>query len=598
VFFLCFNQGIEQIGKGGRKQGRMAAFVPRVGETVFLLRERDQVARATVRYFGNVNFNPGAWVGLEMHDTPGKNDGSVNGISYFNCKPGAGLFVRNGKHIMSEKQAKELNLIHIMEDEHEEHKDNEGGADELWFGMNSRAFIFNKSSQQWLELGSGETKVYLVGDMKKIGLHLVDGASGSNCLDHLVEPSLKIEEAVIRQQSWVFRARRRIDPSVNDVLCLQFATVALANAFVNVYETKRKSLGITDKSINKSQTKRKQNAGGTRQMRRRLTMAGSNPNMDGLRNAESPRGLRSGEVGAWQSNGVSGEALVKIRAYSGISRKGLAPYNPDKPNQDAIVIHELPMNGFCNGELLLCVFDGHGENGHHVSNYFANRLGELLSSSAKFAVDEHTCEVLSDALLSIENELVQDRSIDTTLSGTTAVVTVLRGDTLFVANVGDSRVIKGTHTTEQMVPIELSIDHKPDSPEEKERIERLGGRVFAMKYDDGVDGPPRVWLSYADMPGLAMSRSMCDTIAKEAGVISNAETFKHKIQTGKDQYILLATDGLWEFMPNEDINEIVLKYMDTADTNSAISELLRESNKRWQAEEPVVDDTTIILAYL
>ncbi|RYY71428.1 hypothetical protein EON63_21720 [archaeon] len=42
--------------------------------------------------------------------------------------------------------------------------------------------------------------------------------------------------------------------------------------------------------------------------------------------------------------------------------------------------------------------------------------------------------------------------------------------------------------------VALTMDHKPDLPAEKARIEAKGGRVFAVEYDDGVDGPARVWL--------------------------------------------------------------------------------------------------------
>ena len=47
----------------------------------------------------------------------------------------------------------------------------------------------------------------------------------------------------------------------------------------------------------------------------------------------------------------------------------------------------------------------------------------------------------------------------------------------------------------------MSIDHKPDLPAERSRIIRSGGRVFPVKYDDGVDGPSRVWLGNMDIPG-------------------------------------------------------------------------------------------------
>ena len=53
---------------------------------------------------------------------------------------------------------------------------------------------------------------------------------------------------------------------------------------------------------------------------------------------------------------------------------------------------------------------------------------------------------------------------------------------------------------------EITFDHKPDTPAEKKRILQCGGRVFAVEYDDGIDGPMRVWLGHMDVPGLAMSR--------------------------------------------------------------------------------------------
>lgn len=100
---------------------------------------------------------------------------------------------------------------------------------------------------------------------------------------------------------------------------------------------------------------------------------------------------------------------------------------------------------------------------------------------------------------------------------------VLRGNKLAVANIGDSRVILGEKTTGGTKAIEVSLDHKPDRPDEQKRIESCGGRVFAVEYDDGVDGPPRVWLGHMDIPGLAMSRSLGDSVAHTAGVISEPE---------------------------------------------------------------------------
>jgi hypothetical protein len=61
-----------------------------LGQTVLSKDGRQGV----IRYIGNATFAPGAWLGLELSDDNGKNDGSVNGERYFHCQPGFGIFVR------------------------------------------------------------------------------------------------------------------------------------------------------------------------------------------------------------------------------------------------------------------------------------------------------------------------------------------------------------------------------------------------------------------------------------------------------------------------------------------------------------------------
>jgi dynactin 1 len=49
---------------------------------------------ATVRYVGQTGFAPGDWIGVELEDLNGKNDGSVKGERYFDCEMGRGMFLR------------------------------------------------------------------------------------------------------------------------------------------------------------------------------------------------------------------------------------------------------------------------------------------------------------------------------------------------------------------------------------------------------------------------------------------------------------------------------------------------------------------------
>jgi serine/threonine protein phosphatase PrpC len=291
-----------------------------------------------------------------------------------------------------------------------------------------------------------------------------------------------------------------------------------------------------------------------------------------------------------------------VAAYAGLSKKGYAPYNPRKKNQDAMVIrHDAETKS-----LLLCVFDGHGEAGDGVSITIRDKFPVELFKHPKFApsgdlnVDsDHIKTAIAESLHVVEKSVLRDPAIDTEFSGTTAVVTVIRENLVVVGNVGDSRITRGyvgaaPDGAPRVACASISNDHKPDTPGEKARILASGGRVFAVEYDDGIDGPPRVWLGHMDVPGLAMSRSLGDAVAHTAGVISEPE-FTSRLLDDADRCLVVATDGLWEFMSNEEVIDIV---MAQKDPKVAVDLLIMEANRRWMKEEQVIDDTTVIVAYV
>ena len=82
----------------------------------------------------------------------------------------------------------------------------------------------------------------------------------------------------------------------------------------------------------------------------------------------------------------------------------------------------------------------------------------------------------------------------------------------------------------------------------------------AQKDSYGNDiGPQRVWLSYVDAPGLAMTRSFGDKVGAQAGVIAEpgiiyilcpSEILEFNI-THEDRFIVVASDGVWDYMTNE-----------------------------------------------
>ena len=293
---------------------------------------------------------------------------------------------------------------------------------------------------------------------------------------------------------------------------------------------------------------------------------------------------------------VASSSSSYISAYAGVSKKGYAPYNPKKQNQDRLVMAEDPRTG----NLMLGVWDGHGEAGHLVSQQFKDRYAEAVFGDSEYqAGGEGINRAMAKHFLTIEATTLKDGSIDTEFSGTTAVCGVLTADkTLYCANCGDSRLMLGEldDKSGKIIAKEVSIDHKPDDPEEKARIEANGGRVFAVQYDDGVDGPARVWLKHMDIPGLAMSRSLCDGVAHSAGVISEAQCFTVKL-TAKTKTLIIGSDGLWEFISNQEALDLIA-HVDRSKPEVAVEILAKESNARWMREEQVVDDTTIAVAFI
>lgn len=79
---------------------------------------------------------------------------------------------------------------------------------------------------------------------------------------------------------------------------------------------------------------------------------------------------------------------------------------------------------------------------------------------------------------------------------------------------------------------------------EAERIRKCRGRVFALHDEPEVS---RVWLPNNDSPGLAMARAFGDFCLKDFGLISVPDVSYRRL-TEKDQFIVLATDGVWSIL--------------------------------------------------
>jgi serine/threonine protein phosphatase PrpC len=274
---------------------------------------------------------------------------------------------------------------------------------------------------------------------------------------------------------------------------------------------------------------------------------------------------------------------------------------PKKNNQDAYII--VPNLGGVKGKYIFGVCDGHGVNGHDVSAYVKEMLpryiGDLLVGGENTATSDF---VVGECFMQIDREL-RASQIDVMLSGTTCCITIIQGNELSCANCGDSRAVLARFEGSRWRAVELSTDHKADLPEENRRILKAGGRVEPY-YDaeGGPLGPHRVWLADEDLPGLAMSRSIGDSIAASVGVSCEPGNpyaeIKHLTLEPQDKFIIIASDGVWEFISSLEAIELVTSEWERGNAEGCCERLVKESLRRWRREEEVVDDITALVVFL
>ena len=289
----------------------------------------------------------------------------------------------------------------------------------------------------------------------------------------------------------------------------------------------------------------------------------------------------------------------KIKCIHDISKTGLSG-DEKKVNQDRDFIFHNFVSGFEN--IFMGVCDGHGFFGHEISEFIKENLPMDLNRIIKSKKLDLNKDDLSKVLIEtfkMENEsLKRYKQIDSDLSGSTCVSVIYTPKKLIIANLGDSRCVLGTKNKNEWKYINLSRDHKPDIKEEADRIKKKGGRIRPMIDEDGnFVGPMRVYMKDKDMPGLAMTRSFGDNFASIAGTICEPEVKEH-ILVPEDKFIVLASDGLFEFISSEEVGNIVKGYYEKNDIVGCCEYLYKESYRKWLCEEEdTVDDITIILVF-
>ena len=307
--------------------------------------------------------------------------------------------------------------------------------------------------------------------------------------------------------------------------------------------------------------------------------------------------------------------------YSSATQKGFKNKigKEKENNQDVSLIIE-DVCGIKNYNIY-CIMDGHGSNGHYVSNYIKEKIiqnfnnisfyfhkitnnlnmkdyPENILELIKNKLKKNNYKKIIDFYTSLDEGLSANEILfDIHFSGSTCIILFQLGNYLICSNVGDSR---GIMIKENNEIIDLSLDQKPENLNEKKRIQKMGGIISQCNdlYDDGKEGGPfRIWVKGCDYPGLAMSRSIGDKIAHDIGVISEPEILDFNLDE-KCKCLIIGSDGVWQYLNNKDVSEIMLPFLNEKKAEQASKEIIRKSSLAWIKNDSNIDDITVSVIFL
>uniref|UniRef100_A0A023FQF5 protein-serine/threonine phosphatase n=1 Tax=Amblyomma cajennense TaxID=34607 RepID=A0A023FQF5_AMBCJ len=187
------------------------------------------------------------------------------------------------------------------------------------------------------------------------------------------------------------------------------------------------------------------------------------------------------------------------------------------------------------------VYDGHG--GAKVAQYAGSHVHRKIVSQPSYQRGD-VVDAIKKGFLEVDSDMLKDDTMKDELAGTTAVVVLLKGGRIYCGNVGDSRAIAsvGGHVQQ------LSFDHKPSNELETRRIIAAGG-----------------WVEFNRVNGnLALSRALGDFVFKknekkspEEQIVTAYPDVIVKDLTPEHEFLLLACDGIWDVLSNEEVVEFV-----------------------------------------
>ena len=306
-------------------------------------------------------------------------------------------------------------------------------------------------------------------------------------------------------------------------------------------------------------------------------------------------------------NNIKRRKLIDYDCLSiGGQKKGVS-----KTNQDSFLIFDSILD--CKDVKIFGVFDGHGEHGDLLTqeirdlfkDFFSNikyydNLININANSIYNYLSKNNFEKIYDIFKKI-NEIIHQKYISNNYCikcGTTTNILILFSkkniiNKIISMNLGNTKSILINENNQIK---QLNICHTPNNTNEKKRIEKNGGEIGRAEWIN--EGPLRIWYKGKKDSGLSITRSFGDFEAEQLGVISIPDIEDYNIDEEKIKIIIIATEGLWTFLKNEKIMDIILPYYKSHDIKSATKKLTEIAKNIWKIKNPCeISDITIIILF-
>ncbi|KAL2236703.1 probable protein phosphatase 2C 8 isoform X2 [Sesamum indicum] len=258
----------------------------------------------------------------------------------------------------------------------------------------------------------------------------------------------------------------------------------------------------------------------------------------------------SGRIHENSDGGPSGGEGSSEGKNGGLVYGHVAMMGRRRAMEDAVTV--APPGWLAGKYSFFAVYDGHGgaEVAEKCREKMHNCLEKHIEKASKIPEEKDFDweKVMEDCFWNMDVELDQtEKSGDEAaaveeerMMGSTAMVVLVGKEEVVVANCGDSRAV----LCQRGVAVPLSRDHKPDREDEKERIEAAGGKILN-------------WNGWRVQGVLATSRSLGDRYLKPYVSCKPEVTVVRRSES--DEFLIIATDGLFDVVSNETACEVVKK---------------------------------------